>query len=78
MPPRRGWWKAAAARNGGGRRCPTDRRCATGAGFVVLESAEGGADLLSADELADKLSGCNLRLAVLGTCQGGRRDGSNP
>lgn len=45
---------------------------------MVLEDAKGGSDPLSADELADKLSGCNVRLAVLGACEGGQRDAGNP
>jgi hypothetical protein len=49
-----------------------------GKGAIVLEKAEGGAALFDADKLALMLHGRGIRLAVLGACQGGRRDGVNP
>lgn len=50
-----------------------------GQGFIVLPSPDGAtADQLSADTLGKLLSGAGVRMAVLGACETGRRDGSSP
>jgi hypothetical protein len=50
-----------------------------GRGFIVLPSPDGTtADHLPADTLGKLLSGAGVRLAVLGACETGRRDGSSP
>ncbi len=48
-----------------------------GAGSIVLETSDGGAAEIPADQLAVNLRGQNVELVVLGACQSGRRDGEN-
>jgi hypothetical protein len=49
----------------------------TGEGALVLESGDGGVDLVPAEQLAVNLRGRGVQLAVLGACRTGRRDGEN-
>ena len=50
-----------------------------GRGFIVLPSPDGAtADQVPADTLGKLLSGAGVRVAVLGACDTGRRDGSSP
>jgi hypothetical protein len=49
-----------------------------GRGFLVLVGDDGGAFHFGAEKLAQTLNRRGVRLAVLGACQGGRRDGLNP
>jgi hypothetical protein len=48
-----------------------------GKGFVVLEDEDGTSRLFASNKLAIALSGSGVRLAVLGACKVGRRDGVN-
>jgi hypothetical protein len=48
-----------------------------GAGAIFLEDSEGYAYPFPAENLALTLSGGGVRLAVLGACESGRRDGVN-
>lgn len=50
----------------------------SGSGFLVLVGEDGGAFRYGAERLANRLNRRGVRLAVLGACQGGRRDGLNP
>jgi CHAT domain len=50
-----------------------------GQGFIVLPSPDGTtADQVPADTLGRLLSGAGVRVAVLGACETGRRDGASP
>jgi hypothetical protein len=50
-----------------------------GRGFIALPSPDGPtADQVLADTLGKLLSGAGVRLAVLGACETGRRDGASP
>lgn len=49
-----------------------------GRGYLVLMDESGGPFLFAADKLARTLAGRGVRLAMLGACQAGRRDGVNP
>lgn len=49
-----------------------------GRGYLVLMDEAGGPFLFAADKLARTLAGRGVRLAMLGACQAGRRDGVNP
>lgn len=50
-----------------------------GRGFIVLPSSVGATAVeLPADTLGKLLSGAGVRVAVLGACDTGRRDGSSP
>lgn len=48
-----------------------------GEGYLVLVGDQQQEDLFSADTLALNLKGRHVRLAVLGACEAGRRDGVN-
>ena len=48
-----------------------------GEGFVVLMGPDGKQQLFSSGKLALSLRGTAVRLVVLGSCEGGRRDGVN-
>jgi hypothetical protein len=48
-----------------------------GKGFLVLQDENNHAVLFSADRLERALQGKDIRLAVLGACQSGMRDGNN-
>lgn len=48
-----------------------------GEGYLALVDESGGAELFPADKLAQNLRGRGVRLAVLGACEGGRRDQVN-
>ncbi len=48
-----------------------------GKGYLLLTGETGGAARLRADKLALNLKGRGVRLAVLGACEGGRRDQVN-
>jgi hypothetical protein len=55
-----------------------DGECgAEGSGVIVLEDAEGESYPLPAENLALTLRGAGVRVAVLGACESGRRDGIN-
>jgi CHAT domain-containing protein len=49
-----------------------------GKGYLILRDAAGRADQLAADELVVNLQDRGVRLAVLGACEGARRDAVNP
>ncbi len=49
----------------------------SGKGYLALISSTGAAQLFSASNLAMLLKGKGVRLAVLGACHAGRRDGVN-
>lgn len=49
-----------------------------GCGFLIFCDEEGRADEVAADTLAVNLRSRGVRLAVLGACEGARRDRSNP
>ncbi len=58
-----------------------ERNTVTGTGYIALIDDSDGqkrADLYSAEELALRLAGRGVRLAVLSACQAGSRDGVNP
>jgi CHAT domain-containing protein len=46
-------------------------------GFIVLEKTPDISELFSGEQLAVLLRSSGVRLAVLGACEGGRRDGNN-
>ena len=48
-----------------------------GKGYIVLMDGNGGPVTFPAEKLALNLTGCGVRLAVLGACEGGRRDEVN-
>lgn len=48
-----------------------------GSGFIILVGDDGNERLFSAERLALSLKGREVRLVVLGACEGGRRDGVN-
>lgn len=48
-----------------------------GKGYLVLVGEQGRPEFFPADKLASNLRGHGVRLAVLGACEGGRRDAEN-
>ncbi len=48
-----------------------------GQGELLFENAAGGIEAVSARELAGKMRGCGVRLAVLNSCDSARRDNIN-
>lgn len=49
-----------------------------GEGQLMLEDGDGRPDPVAARELATRMRGANVRLAVLNCCESGRRDALNP
>ena len=52
-------------------------RTIEGKGYLILVGKDGGPEPFPADKLAANLRGRGVRLAVLGACEGGRRDAVN-
>lgn len=50
---------------------------ATSTGYIILERSNGATDEYPSAELAQLMRASGIRLAVLGACEGARRDGEN-